>query len=108
LGPAAGPVLGYVGEINDRQLKGDPDFEGVEPGTIVGQSGLELQYNRQIMGHDGFRRIIVNSRGVEVAEEERQLPVDGPSATLTLDLDLQAALEECTKGQAAGARGLSP
>src|SRR6185436_13254978 len=73
-----------------------------------GQSGLELQYNRQIMGHDGFRRIIVNSRGVEVAEDERQLPVDGPSATLTLDLDLQAALEEAMKGQAGSAVALDP
>jgi penicillin-binding protein 2 len=107
LGGGAAHVLGYVGEITDRQLK-DPDFVGVEPGTVVGQAGLEIEYNRQIMGHDGLRKIIVNSRGVEVAEAEREAPVDGPSATLTLDLDLQTALEEAMKDKAGSAVALDP
>ena len=35
---------------------------------MVGQAGVELQYNKELMGRDGLRRIVVNSRGVEVAE----------------------------------------
>ncbi len=100
-------VLGYVGEITDRQLE-NPDFAGVEPGSVVGQAGLELVYNRTLMGRDGSRRIIVNSRGLEVREEERAAPVDGPYATLHLDLDLQRAVIDAMNGQAGSVVALDP
>ena len=83
-------------------------FDGLEPGSIVGQAGVELQYNRELMGKDGLRRIVVNSRGVEVTEAEREPPVDGPSATLTLDVDLQAAVEEAMAGKSGSAMALDP
>ena len=60
------------------------------------------------MGTDGLRRIVVNSRGVEVAEAEREAPVDGPSATLTLDLELQTAVEEAMAGKSGSAVALDP
>ncbi len=75
---------------------------------MVGQAGLELQYNRQLMGKDGLRRIIVNSRGVEVTEAERVAPADGPTAILTLDLDLQKAFEEAMAGQSGSVIALDP
>ncbi len=90
LAAAAAHALGRVGEISERQLQ-LPEYEGLGPGALVGQAGLESQYNRRLMGTDGFRRVIVNSRGLEVAELERQPPVDGPPLTLTLDSRLQAA-----------------
>jgi penicillin-binding protein 2 len=93
LATAGAHSLGHVGEITDRQLEME-GFAGIEPGSVVGQSGIELQYNRELMGKDGARRIVVNSRGVEVAEAGREMPVDGPAATLTLDVDLQKAFEE--------------
>ena len=75
---------------------------------MVGQAGLELQYNRELMGQDGLRRIIVNSRGVEVMEAERVDPKDGPRATLTLDLELQKAFEEAMGGQSGSVIALEP
>ena len=42
------------------------EFEGLEAGDLVGQAGVESQYNRSLMGRDGLRRVVVNSRGVEV------------------------------------------
>lgn len=107
LGPAGAHSLGYVGEISERQLE-LPGYEGIEPGTVVGQSGLELQYNRELMGREGMRRIVVNSRGVEVAEAERVVPVDGPPAQLTLDLDLQKAFQEAMAGQSGSVIALEP
>ena len=55
-----------------------------------------------------MRRIVVNSRGVEVAEAERVPPVDGPPATLTIDLDLQAAVEEAMAGKSGSVVALDP
>jgi len=107
LGTAAAHVLGRVGEATEKQLQSS-SFEGVEPGTIVGQAGVEAHYNRLLMGQDGYRRAIVNSRGVEVGEAERQLPKDGPAATLTLDGTLQAAMEEAMAGLSGSAVALDP
>jgi penicillin-binding protein 2 len=107
LGSAAAHSLGRVGEVTDRQLQ-SADFEELAPGDLVGQAGLESQYNRSLMGTDGVRRLIVNSRGAEVAETERRPPVDGPSLTLTLDSDLQTAMERAFNGRAGSAVALDP
>jgi penicillin-binding protein 2 len=107
LGMGLAHSLGYVGEISDRQLE-SAAFEGFEPGNIVGQAGVELQYNKELMGRDGLRRIVVNSRGVEVAEAERKPPLDGPRANLTIDLDLQAAVVEAMAGKAGSVVAIDP
>ena len=107
LGAGLAHLLGYVGEISDRQLE-SPSFDGLEPGSIVGQAGVELEYNRELMGRDGLRRIVVNSRGVEVTEAQRLPPVDGPSATLTVDLDLQAAAVDAMAGKSGSVMAIDP
>ncbi len=107
LATEAAHALGRVGEITDRQLA-SAAFAGIEPGTVVGQAGIELQYNRALMGKDGVRRVIVNSRGVEVAEAQQEPPVPGPPATLTIDVELQRAMDEAMGGRPGGAVALDP
>jgi penicillin-binding protein 2 len=107
LASAAAHALGRVGEITAQQIESH-EFDGLEAGALVGQAGLESQYNRSLMGRDGYRRVVVNSRGVEVGESERQPPVDGPSLTLTLDSALQAAVERAFAGRAGSAVALEP
>jgi penicillin-binding protein 2 len=107
LASAAAHALGRVGEITERQLQLDEN-QGLAPGSLVGQAGLESRYNRQLMGRDGHRRVIVNSRGLEVSEAERQAPVDGPNLTLALDAGLQAAMERAFGGRAGAAVALDP
>jgi penicillin-binding protein 2 len=107
LAAAAAHALGRVGEITERQLQ-QPEFKDLAPGSLVGQAGLESRYNRELMGRDGFRRVIVNSRGLEVTEAEREAPEDGPSLTLTIDASLQAAMEKAFEGRAGAAVALDP
>ncbi len=107
LASAAAHALGRVGEITERQLQ-LPEYRGLAPGSLVGQAGIESRYNRELMGEDGFRRVIVNSRGVEVTEAERQPPRDGPNFTLTIDASLQAAMERAFDGQSGSAVALDP
>jgi penicillin-binding protein 2 len=103
----AAHTLGRVGEVTERQLQ-LPEFDGVRPGTLVGQAGLEAQYNSRLMGEEGLRRVIVDSRGVEVGEAERRQAREGPSLTLTLDADLQRAMEDALAGQPGSAVALDP
>jgi penicillin-binding protein 2 len=85
-------VLGYTGEITEPQLL-RPEFQGLAPGAIVGQAGIELTYNQLLMGHDGARYVTVNSLGREVQEVSTKLPVEGPRVQLTIDADLQRAAQ---------------
>ncbi len=107
LAAAAAHALGRVGEISEKQLL-LPEYEGLNPGALVGQAGLESQYNRRLMGEDGYRRVFVNSRGSEVLEAERKPPKEGPSLTLTLDSRLQEAMDKAFRGRAGSAVALDP
>lgn len=89
----AAHVFGYVGEVNETQLA-RPEFATLSPGDIVGHSGIELALNSLLMGRDGARYVVVDSRGREIEVEGEQAPVDGQRVMLTIDLDMQKALED--------------
>ena len=60
-------LIGYVGEVNGDMLNQER-FAFYNAGDIVGQSGVEAQYNDLLMGKNGSRRVLVNSKGKEVGE----------------------------------------
>jgi penicillin-binding protein 2 len=86
-------VVGYVGEVSEDMLN-QPAYELYEPGDVVGRSGVEQAYNDILMGKDGYRRALVNSRGKEVGRLSETPAVPGKQLKLTIDLDLQIAAEE--------------
>jgi len=59
-------MIGYVGEVTEDMLN-QPQFELYNPGDVVGVSGVEKQYNNLLMGKNGSRRAVVDSRGREVS-----------------------------------------
>ncbi len=87
-------VIGYVGEVSEDMLN-SPQFETYQRGDIVGQSGVELQYNDVLMGKDGSRKVLVNSKGKEVGrpKDANVAAVAGHKLKLTIDLDIQKAAE---------------
>ena len=88
-------VLGYVGEISPEQLKQASYKErGLKPGDIIGQSGLEQIYDDYLRGRDGYRKVIVDSRGRIQDEIETVPPQQGQDLVTTIDVDLQLAAEE--------------
>ncbi len=104
-GDLAAHLFGYVGEVQEAQLN-SPEFSSLQPGAIVGQAGLEKVYNSDLMGTDGNRLFVVNSVGREIDELQRQEPVDGQRLQLTIDLDLQRALEEGFRDQGFAGAGI--
>ena len=87
----AAHVFGYVSEASDRDVSLD---ESLKSGDIVGQSGVEKIYNQLLMGTDGAKRVVVNSVGREIRMLDEEPPRGGKRLQLTLDLDLQKALED--------------
>jgi penicillin-binding protein 2 len=87
----AAHLFGYVGEISDSQLS---ENEGLKSGDIVGQSGVEKVYNAMLMGQDGAKHVVVNSVGREISTLDEEPPTEGKRLQLTIDYDLQKALED--------------
>jgi len=103
--PASGMlahVLGYVGEISLEQLKSSHKDKGLKPGDVIGLSGLEQTYDDYLRGKDGYRKVIVDSRGRIQGEIETVAPQPGQDLVSTIDLDLQAAAEEQLRTSSTG------
>jgi len=86
-------LVGYVGEVSEQMLN-QARWELYNPGDVVGKSGVELQYNQVLMGKNGSRQVLVNSKGKEVGELDQKPAIPGHNLKLTLDIDLQIAAEE--------------
>src|SRR5262245_1951286 len=87
-------LIGYVGEVSEDMLN-QAGFELYDPGDVVGRSGVELQYNSILMGKNGSRRVVVDSRGREVGKPlEEKHAVAGRDLNLTIDVDMQISAEE--------------
>jgi penicillin-binding protein 2 len=76
-----------------------PRFELYSPGDVVGQSGIELEYNSILMGQNGSKQVVVNSHGKEVGQLEEKPAEPGKPLKLTVDVDLQIAAEQAMEGK---------
>ncbi len=98
-GKMAAHVLGYVGEIEKDELNILRE-KGYRLGDSIGKSGLETSYEEFLKGESGGDLINVNVYGIPIRTGDSKIPVAGKSLHLTLDLDLQLAVEEALDEQA--------
>ena len=100
-------VIGYVGQVSEDMLN-QPQWELYNPGDIVGMSGVEQYYNDILMGKNGSRQVLVNSRGKEVGTLSDVPAIPGKQLKLTIDLDLQIAAEEALEGKPGAIVAMNP
>jgi penicillin-binding protein 2 len=92
-GEAIGHLSGYVTEITREQLE-LPEYRQADykQGRLIGQAGIEKQYELTLAGRDGARFVEVDAKGRVVdprATVGARAPVPGNPIKLTLDLKLQ-------------------
>lgn len=82
--------LGYVGSINERELKRlNPDqYRGTRS---IGKIGVERFYEEQLLGKAGYQEVETNARGRVLRVIDRENPEPGSDITLYLDSQLQQA-----------------
>lgn len=105
-GTLAAHALGYVGEVSPEDLKRKDGLfsyeKGYKLGDIIGKTGIERHYNEILMGKDGERRVLVDSRGRIQRNLETIPPVPGRDLYTTLDLDIQKIAEGQTDSMPSG------
>ena len=91
-GSLAAHVLGFVGQVSPAQLK-LPRYDGVRPGAVIGQSGVEHAYDRHLRGTPGQLRLQVDALGRPKGELGNRPARAGDTLRLSLDAALQATGE---------------
>lgn len=91
----AGHLLGYIGEIPEERLDSLKKDE-YRMGDLIGQMGLEQEYEGDLRGKDGIRWIEVDAKGRIVGTPDdmpNREPIPGRHVRTTIDLDLQKIAE---------------
>ncbi len=88
----ASHIFGYIGEINDYELKKYTKY-GYKAGNIIGKTGLESYYDMFLRGINGAEQVEVDVKGniVKVLGEQTSYP--GNNIILTMDKNIQQATE---------------
>lgn len=95
-GSLAAHVLGYVGRDRPQPLPGQKIHFYLP--EMIGKQGIEQQYNQTLTGTSGGRLIRVDARGYKHAVWEGEASVAGDDVHLTLDVNVQRALEKALHG----------
>ncbi len=82
-------LFGNVGEVTEEQLE-LPRYSALEQGDLVGQSGIEYEYDRFLRGKPGSSRTTVDALGRPKGQLAGQPAHAGDNVRLTIDADLQA------------------
>lgn len=89
--PIASHILGYLGEVTDKDLSKDSYYS---IGDNLGRDGLEKQYEVELRGTKGVTNVWVDVHNKEQGSYEDgkyDIPSQpGKTLTTTIDLDLQA------------------
>ena len=99
----AAHVLGYVGELHEKELKKYQE-QAYVANDFVGKTGVEKVFEETLHGQDGVRYIEVDARGRTRKEfPEREQPVQpGNDLRLTIDMEVQQAAERALPDSMAG------
>ena len=109
-GPAVAHIMGYLGEISQEELD-DSEESGndYKPGDYVGKAGLEKQYEQELRGKDGGKRIEVNAFGRVVRILGKEQPsIPGKTLKLSIDRDLQVAADRAMGKQVGAVVAINP
>lgn len=104
-------TLGYIGEINKRQLNADTSGY-YESGDLIGLSGLEKTYEEALRGKHGIKYYMLNRKRVRSGPFNEgnwdTLSIKGKNLKTTIDLNLQKYGEQLLANKIGGIVALDP
>jgi len=98
-------VLGYLQPITPEEIKSRhlpvTGFSGVD---LVGQAGLEAEYDSQLRGQAGTQVVSVNAAGDVTGTVSQTPPVNGGDLVTSLNAQVQAVAQNALNGAIARSR----
>ena len=107
LGEAASHLVGYVQSVTAEDLE-EHAGEGYTSTSVIGKSGMEGLFEKELKGQNGHRIYIVNWEGKEKEELASTLVEHGQNVRLTIDADMQIALYEQFKEDKSCSAAINP
>ncbi len=105
----ASHLLGYIGEVSEKQIKADPYYI---QGDYIGISGVEYTYEKQLRGEKGVSifQVDVHNRIKDRFENGKYdtLPKIGQNIKITIDKDLQHYGEYLLQGKIGSIVAIEP
>jgi len=86
---SVGHLIGYVGPASAEEFEKDPNPLLITPGYKIGKDGLEKQFEKDLRGIPGARRVEVTAGGRIIRDLETRDDVQGNPIRLTIDGPLQ-------------------
>lgn len=87
----AGHLLGYLGSVSGEELAADDSLTSAD---LMGRGGLEQQYDVDLRGRGGERRLLVDARGQVTGTEQLQPAQPGLNLVTSISAPLQATVDE--------------
>ena len=105
-------VLGYIGEISQKQLDELESENYYSKGDFIGISGIEKYYEKELRGEKGEEVILVDSKGklqgnYSKGKYDKQA-ISGKKVTTTLDLVLQEYGEKLMQNKMGSVVAIEP
>lgn len=93
---AAAHLVGYVQNVTAEDLEKHAG-EGYTSSSVIGKTGVEALFEKELKGKNGCRIYIIDSEGIEKEELACITVQNGKDIKLTIDADLQLQLYESFK-----------
>lgn len=104
-------VVGYIGRINDadlKKLKEEDRAANYKGSTHIGKVGIEQTYENLLHGRTGFDQMETDASGRAVRVLSHVSPVAGTDLTLHLDMELQKVAEHAFGDYRGGLVAIDP
>jgi penicillin-binding protein 2 len=107
--PYAAHVLGYIAAADKQNIADD---EYYQRGDLVGKTGVERSYEKQLRGQKGVEVLLRNAHGHIKGKYENGMhdvaPISGKDLTLSIDIDLQKYGEELMQNKLGAIIAIEP
>lgn len=100
-------AVGYIREITQKQLE-QPKYAAYMLGDLIGQYGLESQWEQYLQGQRGRQRVVVNATGTRVGELSSESEISGNTLVLTVDKKVQETADDAMKDKKGAVIALDP
>ena len=86
LGEATAHLTGYIQSITKEELEKNPEYSST---SLIGKTGLEKRYEKELKGKDGIEIYITDSEGNKKNTIIKKEKVDGENIKITIDSIIQ-------------------